>query len=304
MSHETCKYKQLIINSLLVVSFCLNSPLLAQTGDDAPVQLNHPLQESGLVFLQRVSPDGSRVVYLAREDGKTELYSAPIGGGTVVKLNDTLATGGDVLLFTISPDSRRVLFLMNRETDTDDVRELFSVPIAGGDVEQLNGALATGGNVLNFSISPSSAWVTYRADQDTDEVFELYRVPITGGPNVKLNSSLVTGGNVVFSVISPDSTRVVYMAGQDIATATEIYSVSIANGSVTKLNDPLTSPLADAREPTISSDGMRVLYISDQNVDQMFELYSAPITGSTPPEKLSGSLVSGGQVFDLSLIHI
>ncbi|MGI0025647.1 MAG: FIMAH domain-containing protein, partial [Nitrososphaera sp.] len=66
--------------------------------------------------------------------------------------------------------------------DTDDVHELFSVPLAGGTPTKLNGALVSGGDVFGFQISPDSSRVAYVADQDTDEVSELFSVLLAGTP--------------------------------------------------------------------------------------------------------------------------
>ena len=124
-----------------------------------------------------------------------ELYSVPLGGGTVTKLNDPLVPAGMYLLFLISPDSSRVVYRADQQTD--EVYELYSVPLGGGTVTKLNDPLVAGGNVWSdFLISPDSSRVIYRADQQTDEVMELYSVPLAGGTVTKLNDPLVAGGDV------------------------------------------------------------------------------------------------------------
>ncbi len=63
------------------------------------------------------------------------------------------------------------------DQDTDNVFELYSVPIGGPATAgiKLNGTLVAGGDVSpGFQISPDSGRVLYIADQDTDNVFELY----------------------------------------------------------------------------------------------------------------------------------
>ena len=50
------------------------------------------------------------------------------------------------------------------------------MPIDGGTPLKLNGTLVTNGDVfrVDFSFSPDSSRVVYRADQDTDQINELY----------------------------------------------------------------------------------------------------------------------------------
>jgi hypothetical protein len=100
------------------------------------------------------------------------------------------------------------------DQDTNNVRELYSVPIGGPAASgtKLNGILTEGGAVSDYEISLDSSRVVYRADQQTDGVEELYGVPI-GGPGasgIKLNVAMA-GGHLISFQISPDSSRVVYI---------------------------------------------------------------------------------------------
>ena len=120
---QCCHRMAFILMSALIVSFVFCS-FFAENAD--ALKLNDTLVASGDVFNFQISPDGSRVVYNADQDtdGDNELYSVPIGGGTVTKLNSTLVTDGDVLGgFQISPDGSRVVY--RADQDTDDVFELY-----------------------------------------------------------------------------------------------------------------------------------------------------------------------------------
>ena len=249
----------------------------------------------------QISPDSTRVVYEADQDTYRvmELYSVPIGGGKVKKLNSTLVSGRGIgyYPFQISPDSTRVVY--RADQDTDNVYELYSVPIGGGTVTKLNSTLVSGGDTLDFQISPDSSRVVYRADQDTYRVNELYSVPIGGGKVAKLNSTLVSGGDVFDFQISPDSSRVVYSADQDTDNVIELYSVPIGGGTVTKLNSTLVNN-GDVSfyfndNFQISPDSSRVVYRADQDTEGVYELYSVPIGGGKV-KKLNSTLVSGGDV--------
>lgn len=98
---------------------------------DPPIKLNGTMTEGGDVSFPIISPDGLTVVYAAGQDtdGRTELYSVPIGGGTSVRLNRPLPAGGTVFSFRLSPDSSTVAY--NADQNTDDVIELFSVTRVG-----------------------------------------------------------------------------------------------------------------------------------------------------------------------------
>ena len=74
-------------------------------------QLDGPMVDKNIREI-KISPDGSRVVYLADEDteGVNEIYSVPIGGGAATRLNGPLVAGGRVSSFVISPDSNTVVY--------------------------------------------------------------------------------------------------------------------------------------------------------------------------------------------------
>ncbi len=195
----------------------------------AGLKLNGSLVLGGEVIAFKVSPDSSRVVYLADQvtDYIEELYSVPIAGPAAAgtKINGSLVLGGEVIDFKVSPDSSRVVY--RADQDTDYIEELYSVPIAGpSDTEiKLNGLLVTGGEVVTYALSLDSSRVVYLADQVTDYIDELYSVPIAGPGSaaVKINGPLVVGGEVIDFDISPDSSRVVYLADQDTDYVDELY---------------------------------------------------------------------------------
>jgi Tol biopolymer transport system component len=146
------------------------------------VKLNGPLPTGayGVVMEIRISPDSSRVVYHADQDTalQLDLYSVPIGGPATaaVKLNRPPVAGGAISWWSyqISPDGSRVAYLADQ--DTDNVTELYSVPLAGPASAgvKLNGHLVDGGDVAGFAFSPAGSRVVYAADQDRDDVIELY----------------------------------------------------------------------------------------------------------------------------------
>ena len=147
-----------------------------------PIKLSGTLVAGGSVTYFTVSPDSAYVVYLADQDTNdvNELYVVPLdGSGPPVKLNSPLVPGGNVAFagnFFISPDSLRVIYIADQ--DTNDVDELYSVPITGGTVTKLNPPMVPGGEVSwvwEPQISPDSSRVVYFADQETNDETENFR---------------------------------------------------------------------------------------------------------------------------------
>ena len=229
---------------------------------------------------RRISADSSTVVYLADQntDGVNELFSVPIGGGTVTRLNDPLPSGADVGLFGVklSPDGSTVVYSADQETNN--VHELFSVPIGGGTVTKLNSTLPSGGSIFEFKFTPDSSTVVYRGEQDTNGIDELFSVPAGGGIPLKLSKP---GVNLFFYEISVDGSTVVYQTNTGGSGVDELFSVPIGGGTITQLN----GPLADGETVgffELSGDGSTVVYTTEPVggfEDPANGLYSVPING-------------------------
>jgi len=243
-----------------------------------PTKLNNITSENGVSGFM-LSPDGTRAVYGIDND----LYSVPVEGPKTD--SEKLHDGGiNIGYITISPDSSRVVYPVIENMFS--ARELYSIPIQGGDRVKLNEEMVELGSVDYYYIviSPDSKHVVYRADQDTFAVDELYSVPIDGPDTagVKLNVPLPVGGDVDFKnfAVSHDSSRVVYVADQDIDEVDEIYSVPITGPAASgiKLNDPLPTG-GDVENFKINLDSSSVIYRADQDQDNIMELYTVPMKG-------------------------
>src|SRR5262245_45140481 len=191
-----------------------------------------------------LAPDSSRAIFTADVDTPNlhELYSVPIDGGVPVKLNPQLG-GGSVahdLLFCplpscsgspptfddtwerISPDSTRAVFTASESSSG--LRELYSVPLAGGPATKLN-VPPLGVNIPDrFEIAAGSSQVVYLGPRPGGGN-AVYRVPIAGGSSFELNGALVPGGSVGAHLESPDGSTVVYIADQDANDVFELYRV-------------------------------------------------------------------------------
>lgn len=255
----------------------------------------------------KISNDSQYVVYLANQtiNQVRELFSVSIVGGSPERLNPNLPTGGDVGEtaqggdeggFKISNDSQWVVYVADQ--DTNNVNELYRVPITGGASVKLNATLVGSGDVdvFGFQISSDSQRVVYLADQDVDNEVELYSVPLTGGGMpVKLNTNNLSGEKDVLDFkISADGQRVIYMADTFIDEKVELFTVPISGGSAIKLNDTLTTA-GDVLGFEISADSNWVVYQADPDGNGAEELYSVPIAGGVQ-QPLNASLVTGGSV--------
>ncbi len=183
-----------------------------------------------------ITPDNSTVIYAAfqLDSNAADLFAISTNGGEAIRLNNPLPTGVSFSSISlrddvkVSPDSNKVIF--NLEQNTDNVDELFSVSITGGDVTRLNSDLPENGDVssnLGFKISSDSNFVVYLAEQNINDLRELFYVPINGGDSVRVNADLAQEGDVFAFEISTDNTTIVYRSDQDTNDVFELYSVSI-----------------------------------------------------------------------------
>jgi len=160
----------------------------------ALVRLNSPLdRNSSFLDLFQISADSRRVVYYVNNaiNNVVELYSVGVEGGRPVKLNPNLVAGGNVLAtrFQISGDSRRVLY--QADQDTNDVFELYGVPIMGGQSTRINSRLPAGSQVNEFLINQRGDFVVYSADQDVFGDLRLYAHQLRERIEVVLPPSLM-----------------------------------------------------------------------------------------------------------------
>lgn len=255
-------------------------------------KLNDPIVSGGEVVYDtiRISPDGTRVVYAADQDtdNTLELYSVPIGGGTVTKLNTPLVAGRDVSQFDImiSPDSSYVVY--RSDAVTDQIFEIFSVPITGGTSTNLMkpGFAGVGHTIFGIpainpaftQITPDSSRVIYIFDQEVLDKFDLYSVPIGGGTVTKLSFGVPVSRQVFSFAIAPDSSRVVYRGRQDSFVHIELYSVPLTGGASTQLNFEFPTG-GDAHLFKIAPNSSRVVYSADVGLSTHHDIYSVLIAG-------------------------
>lgn len=268
-------------------------------GATAPIKISGamPINGGSVVYYFLVSPDSSRVVFLAGR----ELYSVPIDGTVPIKISGSLPPGVEASNdFVVSADSGRVVFRANKDLIT--VQELYSVPIAGTTPTKISGSLVAGGNVSrNFRISPDGTKVVFRADKDVNDIFELYSVPIVGGGEpVKISGALVSGGGVTdfyaneFRIVA-DGSRVAFHADKDVDGVFELYSAAIDGGAIPlKLSGALVTG-GSVTAFRLAPDGKHIVFAANKDNAQSWELFAVPASGGSPI-KVSGPFVIGGAI--------
>lgn len=180
----------------------------------------------------------------------------------------------------VSPDGKFIVFRADLDTNTKS--ELYSIPVDGSaiDIVRLSIPMVSDGDVDQFSISPDSTTVVYRADAFNDRTTELFSVPIAGGDSIRLNPPLVPGplSNrlVAFAFfIDNTSQQVVYRLDLQTKNRFQLFRVPIQGGTSVLMHDARTSNVA------LSPDGETVVFASDKRAGGILELYSMPLSGTT-----------------------
>ena len=193
-------------------------------------------------FPFRMAPDGERVAFVQYIGTPREhvLFSVPVEGGEPTRLSPPLAVPPDfpgIRAIRVSPDGDRVVYAA--EQDTDDLVDLYSVPIEGGPVTRLGGPLSRDGADVpsvesRFRITPDGTRVVFLVDPSDDlvvDLVELYSVPIGGGVATKLSGPMVEGERIFAPPMemSPDSRHVVFHATRPrtFGTPPELHSARL-----------------------------------------------------------------------------
>lgn len=212
----------------------------------------------------QISPDSSRVLYRIG----SQLLTVPLAGGQIARLDDNSL----LWRFKFSPDGQYVVYQLEHP------RNIYSIPVTGGNPVQLNGQLRLGEELPDFRVSGDGSRVVYSVIRFNDSK-DLFSVPIEGGVSQRLN-----GGNDTDSIhdfeITPDGQRVLFRAGEyDI----KLYSVPATGGTPIRLSDPSRGHA----QPFPVVEGDRVFYLVSEsrrtfwrNASEVTgDLYSVPITG-------------------------
>lgn len=225
-------------------------------------QLNPQFSGDGRVRSLRISPDGTRVVYVADAValGDYELFSVPLGGGPVENLNLPLNDGAVNLRFDITADSSRVVYAQRFGTTPQDPgTQLLSVPIDGGSSEVLNDYHTA----ILWEVAADGEHVVYRRLYD----FDMYGVPVAGGTPVLLQAAVDGSASIAPHQISAPNDQVAYRFGS------RVFSKPLSGGTRFRLDEPGIS--GNVQSFKISPTGAHVVFAGRS--DAIEQIYSVPL---------------------------
>jgi hypothetical protein len=232
-----------------------------------------------------LAPDGVRVVFTSVQDraDAQELFSVLIRGpaSSGTRLNPVFPAGRYVTSFQITPNSARVVYLADQNTDNR--RELYSVPIAGGAApirltDEIIFSYADGEVDAGYQITPNSLGVVFRANPAYISSYDLYVCALDGSICNKLNPELTSGRTVSNFLITPNNWGVVYRS--NFSGYYQLYSRDMFNTIPPR---QLTNASGWQYVDTIiriTPNSQHVAYVADLDTDNSFELYSFPTLGT------------------------
>ncbi|MBA1146780.1 PD40 domain-containing protein [Ectothiorhodospiraceae bacterium WFHF3C12] len=198
------------------------------------------------------SPDGAYLAYLAQQDdpGQEELYASAADGSGNVRLNST-SMASDVLNYAWAPDSSRVAYsVFDGGAAILAASSLHTVRPDGSGRAQVNGPLASNGNVFTFKWAPSGGRIAYVAEQDTVDVRELYTTAGDGNDGHKVNADPGGNGDVLSNTLdwSSDGSRIAYVGDTRTAGVAELFSASPDGSDRVRISPDLSLADSDVTE--------------------------------------------------------
>lgn len=231
----------------------------------------------GDVHEYSVTADGTRAVYLARQEGSAalELYSVALSAREApVRLNVELAPGRSVAQFALAPDGSRVTYRVEyQQFVTPD--EIFSVSTDGGPSTRI--ATRPGAYPSTLFVSPDGLRIVFSGSTGNGSMDALFSAPMDGSaPGVQLTPFLAALD--IPTLVA--GTRLVYLAGPSSSSTRRLYSVPL-DGSLppVELSGPLVNGgTVSAFAPT--EDETRIVYSASETTRERYDLFVVPVDGS------------------------
>ncbi len=190
-----------------------------------------------------VSPDGSRIAFVAGSDGTINLYTMKPDGGDVRRLTH-YASGEQVYNPKWSPDGSTIIF----DYSIRDGRDIATIPATGGDVSFL---LATPDDERNAVYSPDGSSIYYASDKTG--IFNIYKYTPATKETIQLT-------NVLGGAFMPSAN-----AKGDLAFAS--YASTGYKISFMAAPKPLLHPLAYEKSEAPAGDPAPVVVASQKPFD-------------------------------------
>lgn len=256
--------------------------------------INKPLVNGGNVTDRFViTPDGHKVVYIADEDQDNvfELYSANVDGTNKRRISAPLSLGRNVSYFLVSPNSQKVAYIADH---TDDRFNLYTVNLDGSNFAQVNQGQPDSAHQIGWALwTPNSSKLVYTTDEYSSVGnYGLFIANPDGSARLTLNAGPV----MARFDISANGARVVYREG---LVNPNLKSITPSATDDKLLNTPFnlgSYPASGVFGFVISPNSNLVLFRSNQLNNAVSELFVASIDTAGTAVKVSGTMVSGGNV--------
>lgn len=162
-SRQSGYYRFPTINGNKVVFVCEDDLWSVPTDGGIAMRLTANLAEVSHPFL---SPDGTNLAFMGREEGHMEVYSMPADGGVAKRLT---FLGARSVVVGWSPDSQSIIFASNTNQPFGHIFNLYAISPEGGLPERLPMGLAhtisygaNGGAVIGRNTNDPARWKRYR----------------------------------------------------------------------------------------------------------------------------------------------
>ncbi len=204
----------------------------------AATRISGPLPAFGDVVSYRVTPDGSRVIYLADSQisDKYELFSAPTDGSVPpVRLHADLLPDRELTWYDLTPNGTRVVYRIGREVGNRSEQLVYSAPSDGSvPATPLRLPADLRDNTAHgFGTQLNDTALIIEALNFDQRVWEIIRVDLSGvAPAERIVTVPVTDStyNAVLG-FTPDRSRLVYLRVDYARDTHHAYSVALEGSS-------------------------------------------------------------------------
>ena len=270
------------------------------------IKLSGTMTAGGNVLDFSISPDGTRVAYLADQetDGTNELYTVPVNGSTAPVNISVLAPANhpNVIEFAWAPNGSRIAYRAQNlfSGPTGGNIELFTALPTGGTPIVVSKAPVQGQRVEEFAWAPDSLQLAYTANVTlgSPNLFDLYVTSPISIDNIKLTVGLPPSADVNTIAWAPNSLLIAFLADLNVANFNELF---VANPAIppTAPPVPISGTLVSGGEVieyAWAPDSSRIAYRADRFVDNKIELFTVLPTGTQSPITISQLTQDGSDV--------